>query len=88
MWWMRNNWGLWGGSRLAKHFNEMGIFHADDISAIIIMSFHCRLNGRDIGLEEQLEFYKSWWARGHRVASYADVEYLRYMDLAFGMVAQ
>src|SRR5215211_3610252 len=24
--WMRNNWGLWGGSRLAKYFNGIGIF--------------------------------------------------------------
>ena len=29
--WMRNNWQLWKGGRLAKWFNEKGIHHPDDI---------------------------------------------------------
>ena len=33
---LRNSWGLWKGSRLAKYFNEMGIHHPDDMSFIII----------------------------------------------------
>jgi hypothetical protein len=30
--WMRNNWQLWGGSRLSKYFNYLGIYHPDDMS--------------------------------------------------------
>src|SRR4051812_24902765 len=25
--WLRNNWGLWAGSRLAQYFNQLGIKH-------------------------------------------------------------
>lgn len=38
--WIRNNWRLWGGSRLSKYFNEMGIYHPDDMSGIILVSYH------------------------------------------------
>lgn len=27
--WMRNNWGLWGGSRLQKYFTDRKIGHPD-----------------------------------------------------------
>jgi hypothetical protein len=78
--WMRNDWGLWGGSRLAGYFRSLGIRHGDDMSAIIVTSLHRRLNNKDIALEEQVAFYKSWWETGHRVASYADREHLRCVD--------
>lgn len=59
--WMRNNWQLWGGSRLSKYFNEMGIYHPDDMSGIILTSYHRRLTGKKIELEEQTIYYKSYW---------------------------
>ncbi len=34
--WIRNNWGLWKGLRLAKWFAHYGIFMPDDMSGIII----------------------------------------------------
>lgn len=34
--WIRNNWGINGGSRLLKYFNDRGITDRDEISAIII----------------------------------------------------
>ncbi len=52
--WIRNNWGLWSGSRLAKYFNAMGIKHPDDMSSIILSSFHHYLNGLEINLAEQV----------------------------------
>ena len=42
--WIRNNWQLWGESRLAKWFNEQGIKHPDDMSGIILYSFSRHLN--------------------------------------------
>jgi hypothetical protein len=33
--WMRNNWGLWQGSRLELYFKHRGIYHPDDMSGII-----------------------------------------------------
>lgn len=59
--WMRNNWRLWGGSRLSKHFNEIGINHPDDMSGIILISYHRKLNNKEIKLEEQVKYYQEYW---------------------------
>jgi hypothetical protein len=61
--WMRNNWGLWSGSVLKNYFNQMGIFHPDDMSSIILTSFHRKLNNKDIQLEEQIKFYQDYWEK-------------------------
>ena len=59
--WMRNNWGLWGGLRLARYFNKAGIFHPDDMSGIILTSFWRHLNGKPIHLKEQVSPYQAYW---------------------------
>ena len=61
--WIRNNWGLWSGSRLAKYFNEIGVYHPDDMSSIILDSLHRHLNGKDIKIEEQIKYYKDYWEK-------------------------
>jgi hypothetical protein len=61
--WMRNNWRLWGGSRLSKYFNDLGVLHPDDMSGIILTSYHRYLMGQDIMLEEQIIFYKDFWKK-------------------------
>lgn len=38
--WMRNNWGLWGGSRLWKYFRDRGESHPEEISSIILEHYH------------------------------------------------
>ncbi|MET0464088.1 MAG: DUF6794 domain-containing protein [Chitinophagaceae bacterium] len=58
---MRNNWGLWRGSRLAKHFKALGIFHPDDMSGIILTSFHRKLLGKDIDLQGQIRESQNYW---------------------------
>lgn len=58
--WMRNNWQLWGGSRLSKYFNNLGIFHPDAISGVILTSYHRYLNGENLRLQEQIENLKIW----------------------------
>lgn len=59
--WLRNNWGLWAGERLAIWFNERGITHPDDMSGIILDSFWRHLNDKPIQLEEQIKFYQDYW---------------------------
>jgi hypothetical protein len=61
--WMRNNWQLWGGSRLSKYFNDKEIYHPEDMSGIILRSYHRFLNNREIKLEEQLKFYQDYWKK-------------------------
>ena len=46
--WMRNNWQLWGGSRLQKYFEGLGVHHPDDMSGIILRSYSDYLNGKSI----------------------------------------
>lgn len=50
--WMRNNWGLWKGSRLSNYFNKLGVLHPDDMSGIIIRFYHRHLNGHEFNLDE------------------------------------
>ena len=57
----RNNWGLWKGSPLSEWFNENGIYHPDDMSAIILTSFWRHLNGKPINLEEQIKPCQDYW---------------------------
>lgn len=51
--WLRNNWGLWGGSRLQKYFTGRGITHPDEMSSVILFHYHDWLNGRK-------ETWKEW----------------------------
>jgi uncharacterized C2H2 Zn-finger protein len=60
---MRNNWQLWGGSRLSKYFNDKGIYHPDDMSGIILDSYHRNLNGQEIKLDEQVKYYQDYWEK-------------------------
>ncbi|WP_286735513.1 MULTISPECIES: DUF6794 domain-containing protein [Sphingobacterium] len=59
--WMRNNWGLWGGSRLSAYFTKRGIRHPDDMSGIILTSYYRKLKGKDPNVKSQLEYYKKYW---------------------------
>ena len=61
--WLRNNWGLWAGSRLSKYFNDLGIEHPDDMSAIILDSFWRHLNDRPLDLQAQIAYYKAYWEK-------------------------
>ena len=60
--WIRNNWALWKGSRLSDFFNSKGISHPDDMSGIILTSYHRKLNGIDIELDKQIKHYQDYWA--------------------------
>ena len=51
--WIRNNWGLWAGSRLQKYFTDRGITHPDDMSGVILDYYHDWLTGKK-------ESWKQW----------------------------
>ena len=44
--WLRNNWGLWGGSRLQQYLISKGLRHPDDMSATILEFYYDWLNGQ------------------------------------------
>lgn len=59
--WMRNEWGLWSGGSLKDYFEKLGLCHADDMSGVILTSFHKYLHNRPIVLEEQVQKYLDFW---------------------------
>jgi hypothetical protein len=59
--WIRNNWGLWGGSRLKDYFVELGFRHPDDISSAIVDSFWRHLNGMPIDIKKEAEASRYYW---------------------------
>jgi hypothetical protein len=59
---IRNKWGLWKGKNsLVKFFNVRGIYHPNDMSSIILVSFHRLLNNQNINLQEQIDVYINFW---------------------------
>ncbi|MGC9524321.1 MAG: DUF6794 domain-containing protein [Limnospira sp.] len=42
--WMRQNWGLWLGSRLAQHFHDMNVLNPDLMSIFLLRSYQEHLN--------------------------------------------
>ncbi|MBU2249408.1 MAG: hypothetical protein KKD77_21850 [Gammaproteobacteria bacterium] len=59
---IRNEWGLWDEkSKLHQFFKSIGIWHADDISGIILTTLHRILNHKQVRLKEQVEYYQKYW---------------------------
>ncbi|HNT27325.1 MAG TPA: hypothetical protein PKH10_04010 [bacterium] len=58
---LRNGWDLWNGSPLSKHMNDLGFFHPDDMSGVILDTFWCKRHKKDFRLKERAEYYKTWW---------------------------
>jgi hypothetical protein len=61
--WIRNNWGLWGGSRLSQYFNRLGIHHPDDMSGIILDSYWRKIHGKPIDLDGQVRCHRDFWEK-------------------------
>jgi len=58
---LRNSWGLWKHSRLAKWFNDIGIHHPDDMSGVILTSYWRHLNGKPLEIQKQVKYYQDYW---------------------------
>jgi hypothetical protein len=57
--WMRNNWGLWGGSRLYKYFQGKGLRDPEDMSSIVLFYYYDWLTGKK-------ESWREWEANPKR----------------------
>ncbi len=60
---LRNGWGLWQGSKLAQWFFKRQIYHADDMSGIIMDTYKRTKAGDDIKLTEQISKYHNHWKK-------------------------
>lgn len=60
--WIRNNWGLSSSdSNLYNYLAKLGLKHADDMSALILTSYHRHLNKKELELDEQVKQYIDFW---------------------------
>lgn len=59
--WIRNNWIRKGKLVFVEEWREKGAKHMDDVSSIILLSYHRYLKGEVIDLDGQLESYKRYW---------------------------
>ena len=57
--------GAYGGgqSKLSRFFKSKGSFYPDDMSSIILTSFHRELNNKPINLDRQVSHYKEHWSK-------------------------
>jgi len=61
---LRNKLRLWGpeSNSTREYFqHKLAIFHPDDMSGIILKSFHRLLNGKPLELEDQAKHYHEYW---------------------------
>lgn len=58
---IRSEKGLWSGSLLRTYFRLNGIKHPDDMSAIILTTYHRKLNKQPIKFREQKKYFKEYW---------------------------
>ncbi len=70
--WIRNNWGLWRGSRLSKYFNAMGIKHPDDMSGIILESYRAKRLNRKYDIDSDIRMFKKYWTMMAKPIDYTD----------------
>ncbi len=61
--WIRNIFGLWAKDPLYDEMVRLGFTHPDDMSSIIIESFHAKINNYDYSLEKEAEYYVEYWAK-------------------------
>lgn len=52
---MRNYWGLWKEKELYHFFDSLGVTHPENMSGLILVSYHRYLNSKEIGLNGQIK---------------------------------
>lgn len=54
--WIRNNWGLWGGSRLQRYLVDRNVIHPDDMSDNILKAYYKKkIQGLNYAVEDDIE---------------------------------
>ena len=52
--WIQFNWGLDEGSRLSHYLKSKGISVPDDMSRVVVLTYHRKLNGKPLMLEQEV----------------------------------
>lgn len=64
-WWKDHKYDTWPDKKpeIVDWFNRHEIYHADDMSGIILTSVHRRFFSKDLELNEQIKKYHNHWLR-------------------------
>jgi hypothetical protein len=49
--WIIVNWGFDGGSRFSHYLKNIGISHPDDMATLIVITYHRKLNAKDLDVK-------------------------------------
>jgi len=60
---IRNNWNLWSDSKLKEWFKNKGVWHPDDMSAIILDATKAKIDGKEFDLESEIKYYQEYWEK-------------------------
>jgi hypothetical protein len=61
---MRNIWGLWIKEQpLTQWFRSHGIWHADDMCALIYKAYWCSLHDKRFDIDKEAQHYKDYWTK-------------------------
>ena len=55
--WIIYNWGFYGGSRLSKSINDMGVYGPDDMAQFVITAYHRSLNRKPLEIKALIEAF-------------------------------
>ncbi len=55
--WIRVNWGFYDGSRLTAYLNQYNVSWPEDMSELIIITYHRYLNQKPLGIKELVDHY-------------------------------
>lgn len=50
--WIINNWGFEGGSRFSHYLKGIGLSHPEDMAAFVLLTYHRKLNNKELGVKE------------------------------------
>ena len=50
--WIIVNWGFEGGSRFSHYLKNMGLSHPDDMATFVVITYHRKLNCKDLSVKE------------------------------------
>lgn len=61
--WIRNEWGLWKGSRLYVSLAKLGFGHPDDMSGLILDEYWRKLHGLPPDIETRAKRLQDWYRK-------------------------
>lgn len=64
---LRNSWGLWSGGPLYDWFRSVGLYHADDMSAVILDALKCRVENTSFDLYGRVKYYQDYWRKNYNL---------------------